>query len=64
MACGYCGDVLSMFQKETKSEVLWCAMSNNQGIRVVKKLVFKKKKKKTEKSGGEKKTDTFHQDFL
>ena len=27
------------------------------------KLVFKKKKK-TEKSGGEKKTDTFHQAFL
>ena len=25
---------------------------------------FQKKKKKTEKSGGEKKTDTFHQDFL
>ena len=45
----------------------------NQGIRVVKKTGFEnqffqklvfKKKKKTEKSGGEKKTDTFHQAFL
>ena len=44
-----------------------------QGIRVVKKTGFEnqffqklvfKKKKKTEKSGGEKKTDTFHQAFL
>ena len=60
------------------SPLLCCAIPPKknkrfQGIRVVKKTGFEnqffqklvfKKKKKTEKSGGEKKTDTFHQAFL